>query len=236
MIEGLINNLDIYLQGSIALSLLAVYLGGVLVSFTPCIYPVIPITVAYITTQSKGAKIKGFILSIFYVLGTSITYTGLGIFAALTGSLFGQIQTSPWTYIIVANICILLGLSMLDVFSLPLPGFLSRTSSLSPKKGLIGSFLLGASSGLILGPCTAPVLGVILSYVATEQSIITGMILLMVFAFGMGTILIILGTFTGLVANIPKAGRWMVWVQKGFGWMLIALGEYFLVTAGTFLI
>jgi len=89
-------------------------------------------------------------------------------------------------------------------------------------------------SGLILGPCTAPVLGVILSYVATKQNLAFGMSLLFVFALGLGTMLIILGAFTGLLKNLPKAGPWMVWIQKAFGAVFIIMGEYFLFTAGQF--
>ena len=231
MIDQFVNGLETYLRASMVLSYIAVYLGGVLASFTPCIYPVIPITVAYIASQSSGSKTRGFVLSIFYVLGTSITYTVLGSIASLTGHLFGQIQSNPWTYLVVANICILMGLSMLDVFTLTLPQFLTSSRS-TRKKGLAGSFLLGALSGLILGPCTVPILGVLLGYVATKQHMFYGMSLLFVFAFGMGTILIILGTFTGLLTSIPKAGMWMVKTQKAFGWGMIVLGEYFLIVAG----
>jgi thiol:disulfide interchange protein DsbD len=155
--------------------------------------------------------------------------------AAITGQLFGQIQTSPWTYFVVANISILMGLSMLGVFTLPMPGFLTRRSA-RPGSGFLGALILGATVGLILGPCSAPVLGVLLSYVATQQNPIFGTSLLFVFAFGMGTLLIVLGTFTGLLANLPRAGGWMVIIQKAFGWVLIALGEYFLITAGQFMI
>ncbi len=232
MIENFLNSLELYIQGSFVLAYLAVYLGGVLVSFTPCVYPVIPITVAYIGAQSSGSKLKGFVLSIFYVLGMALAYTFLGSFAALTGKLFGQIQTNPWTFFIIANLCILLGLSMLEVFTLPLPSFLTRFQPGERKKGLLGSFLVGAAAGFVLGPCTAPVLAVLLSFVATRQNIIFGMGLLFVFAFGMGTLLIILGTFTGLLANVPKAGAWMVRIKKIFGWILVGMGEYFLITAG----
>ena len=232
MIENFLNSLELYIQGSFVLAYLAVYLGGVLVSFTPCVYPVIPITVAYIGGQSSGSKLKGFVLSIFYVLGMALAYTFLGSFAALTGKLFGQIQTNPWTFFIIANLCILLGLSMLEVFTLPLPSFLTRFQPGERKKGLLGSFLVGAAAGFVLGPCTAPVLAVLLSFVATRQNIIFGMGLLFVFAFGMGTLLIILGTFTGLLANVPKAGAWMVRIKKIFGWILVGMGEYFLITAG----
>lgn len=230
MLEAFVNNLEAYLVGSSLLAYLAVYAGGLLVSFTPCVYPVIPITVAYVGGKGES-HLHGFILSLVYVLGTAVTYTVLGGAAALTGSFFGGIQTSPWTNIIIANICILLGISMLGVFEIPTPAFLSR---LQPQgQGLIGAFVMGAVSGLILGPCTAPVLGVVLSYVATKQNIVFGMSLLFVFALGMGTVLVLLGTFTGLIKSLPKAGPWMVWVQRAFGLVFIAMGEYFLFTAGS---
>lgn len=234
MIQNFLNGLEGYLQGSLILAYLAVYMGGIMVSFTPCVYPVIPINVAFIGGQSSGSKFKGFILSLCYVLGMGIAYTFLGCFAAITGRLFGQVQASPWTYFIVGNICILLGLSMFEVFSLPVPKILNRIQTQENKKGMIGGFFVGFASGFVLGPCTAPVLAVLLSYVATKQNIIFGMSLLFVFAVGMGTLLIILGTFTGFLASLPKAGIWMVRVKKTFGWILIGIGEYFLIMAGTF--
>ena len=231
--ENLLDNLSIYLQGSFILAFLTVYLGGVLVSFTPCVYPVVPITIAYIGAHGSGSRLKGFVLSFAYVLGMALTYTVLGGIAALSGRLFGQIQTSPWTYFIIANVCIFMGLSTLDVFVTPLstPAFLTKTQ---PKtKGIPGSFLVGIASGLVIGPCTTPVLAVLLSYIATGQNIVLGMSFLFVFAFGMGTLLIILGTFTGLLANIPRSGMWMVRVSHISGWILLAMGEYFLIRAGT---
>ena len=231
--ENFINGLSVYLHGSFILAYLAAYLGGVFVSFTPCMYPVIPITLAFIGAHGSGSKVKGFVLSIVYVLGMSLTYTALGAVAALTGKLFGQIQTNPWTYFIVANICILMGLSMLEVFTLPVrvPGFVTKVQS--RRKGLLGSFFIGAVSGLVVGPCTAPVFAVLLSYVATSQDIVFGMSLFFIFALGMGTFLIILGTFAGLLASIPKSGMWMTRINQMSGWILLAIGEYFLIMAGS---
>lgn len=231
--ENFINGLSVYLHGSFILAYLAAYLGGVFVSFTPCMYPVIPITLAFIGAHGSGSKVKGFVISIVYVLGMSLTYTALGAVAALTGKLFGQIQTNPWTYFIVANICILMGLSMLEVFTLPVrvPGFVTKVQS--RRKGLLGSFFIGAVSGLVIGPCTAPVFAVLLSYVATSQDIVFGMSLFFIFALGMGTFLIILGTFAGLLASIPKSGMWMTRINHMSGWILLAIGEYFLIMAGS---
>ena len=234
MIEQFIQGLSVYLQGSFILAYLAVYLGGVLVSFTPCVYPVIPITIAFIGARGGGSRGQGFLLSLIYVLGMAVTYTALGGVAALSGKLFGQLQTNPWTYFVMANVCLLMGLSMLDVFMLPFrtPQFITRIQPRTQSKGFVSSFLIGAASGLVMGPCTAPVLAVLLGYVATRQEMLYAMSLLFVFSFGMGTLLIILGTFAGLLANLPKSGPWMIKIGRLFGWLMIAAGEYFLIQAG----
>ncbi|HYA13061.1 MAG TPA: cytochrome c biogenesis protein CcdA [Syntrophales bacterium] len=232
--ENFTDSISAYLQGSFALAYAAAYVGGVFMSFTPCVYPIAPITVAFIGAHGSGSKLKGLVLSIIYVLGMSVTYASLAAIAALTGMLFGQIQTNPWTYLIVANICILMGLSMLEVFMLPVraPGFLTKAKP--EKKGIVGSFFVGAISGLVMGPCTAPVLAVLLSFVAKSQNIIFGVSLLFVFALGMGTLLIILGTFAGLLTSLPKSGMWMMRISHIAGWILLAMGEYFLIQAGSF--
>ncbi|MCK9364893.1 MAG: sulfite exporter TauE/SafE family protein [Syntrophales bacterium] len=234
MVENFISGLSGYLQGSLALSFLAVYLAGVLVSFTPCMYPVVPITVAYIGARGAGSKTRGLILSLFYVAGVAVTYTILGAFAALSGKLFGQIQSNPWTYFFIGNLCMLMGLSMLGVFSfsIRMPDFISRPRDNKNSKGITSSFLVGAASGLVMGPCTAPALAVVLGYAATRQNVPLAAGLMFVFALGMGTLLILVGTFAGLLAGIPKSGAWMERIGKACGWILLAAGEYFLVNAG----
>lgn len=236
MMQNLLSGLEGYMQGAPLAAYIAVFIGGIVVSFTPCVYPVIPITISYIGAASAGSKGKAFLLSLFYVLGISLTYSILGAIAALTGSLFGQISTSPLVYFLIGNLCLILGLSMLGVFELPIPGFLKGQKTFSKGKGIIASFLVGSASGLIMGPCAAPPLLVILAYVATRQNLIFGITLLFVFAFGMGLILIVLGTFTGLLTSLPKAGAWLERIKKVFGWILILVGEYFLITMGKLLI
>jgi thiol:disulfide interchange protein DsbD len=136
----------------------------------------------------------------------------------------------------MANIMILMGLSMLDVFHINLPQIFGSPLFFPRKNGLIGSLLLGIASGIIMSPCSAPVLAVLLSFVATKQNIVFGMSLLFVYAIGMGALLIILGTFTGLLTSLPKSGPWMVRIQKTFGIIFIGIGEYFLITTGKFMI
>lgn len=234
MVANFVDGLSTYLQGSISLSILAVYLAGVLISFTPCIYPVIPITIAVIGARGGGSKVRGFVLSLIYVTGMAVTYTILGAIAALSGRLFGQIQSNPWTYFFIGNLCIIMGLSMLGVFSfsIPMPAFVTRRPVQGRTKGGVGSFLMGVASGLVMGPCTTPALAVLLGYAATRQNLILASSLMFVFAFGMGTLLIIVGTFAGLLAAIPKSGAWMTRISRIFGWVLLGAGEYFLVNAG----
>lgn len=233
MVENFIGGLSAYLQESVILSFLAVYLGGVLISFTPCIYPVLPITVAFIGARG-GSKGRSFFVSLIYVLGMAVTYTILGAFAALSGKLFGQIQSNPWTYFVIGNICILMSLSMFDLFGLSVrtPGFITRARSDKKRGGMTGVWLMGAASGLVMGPCTTPVLAVILSYAATRQNVAFASGLMFIFAFGMGTMLILAGTFAGLLAGIPKSGVWMVRINRLFGCILLGAGEYFLIQAG----
>lgn len=231
--EQLINGLQTYLQTSVTMAFVAAMLGGVLASLTPCIYPMIPITVGYIGSSNiGGSKARAFLLSIVYVFGIAVTYAAMGVFAALSGRLFGEFNSSPWSYLLVGNIILLLGLSMLDVFSLPM--FAPKSNG--KKGGLITTFGLGMSSGLVAGPCTAPVLGVLLTYVASTGNGFLGGALLFVFAFGMGILLIVVGTFSGLMATMPKSGNWMVLIKKGLGWLMIILAEYFLIQAGTLLL
>ena len=234
MIENMVNNLALYLQGSVFLAFLAAYLGGLVISFTPCTYPLIPVTVGFIGAQGSSSKLRGFFLSLFYVGGIAFTYSILGGVAALSGRIFGQMQTTPWTYFIMANLCLIMGLSMLDVFSLSLPvpqKFMKLTGDKN-KKGFLDSFLIGAVSGVVIGPCTAPALAVLLGYVAVKTNLLLGMSLLFVFAFGMGTLLIIVGTFAGVIAALLKSGKWMTKIKTVFGLILIGAAEYFLYTAG----
>lgn len=233
MIENLINNLSVYIQSSAILAFVAAYLGGLVISFTPCTYPLIPVTIGIIGAQGASSKLRGFLLSLFYVLGLAVTYATLGAVAALSGRLFGQIQTTPLVYFVMANVCLLMGLSMLDVFkiSIPIPQKIMNYSV--GKKGFISSFLLGIASGFVIGPCTAPVLAVLLSYVALQTNLVMGIGLLFVFAFGMGTLLILVGTFAGFISTLPRSGGWMIIITRIFGVILIGAAEYFLYIAGT---
>ena len=208
--------------------------AGLLVSFSPCVYPLLPITIGYIGAAGHKHRFHAFLLSLIYVLGISITYCILGAFASLTGKIFGQISSSPLSFFIIGNICIIFGLSMLGLFEVHLPNFFLNKAKRG--KSIFSIFLLGITSGLIIGPCTAPVLGTILVYVATKQNLFYGIFLLFSFSYGMGALLILTGTFSGLLVNLPKSGKWMYTVEKIGGVLLILAGEYFLINMGKALV
>jgi cytochrome c-type biogenesis protein len=230
--ETVLKMLESALRAQGFLSLALVFLGGLLSSLTPCVYPMIPITVSIIGGQKQLSRWHSFFLSLFYVLGIAATYTALGVIAVATGSLFGSISSNVIVLFIVANICILFGLSMLDVFTLNLP-FLSGINSKKPKGGsFLRVFVLGLIFGLVASPCTAPVLGVILAFVATSKSYVFGAGCMFLYALGMGALLILIGTFSGAVQRLPRAGAWMNIVKKVFGGIMILMGEYFLVQMG----
>jgi cytochrome c-type biogenesis protein len=215
-----------------AISYVAAFGAGILASFTPCVYPLIPVTVGFIGASAAGNRARAFLLSLFYVIGIATTYSCLGAIASLTGRLFGQLSTNPWTYLIVGNIFLILGLSMLGVFTLPLPAFLTGRGTVRKRAGLLGAFLVGVSAGLVVGPCTAPALGAVLTYVATKQNLFFGITLLFTFALGMGMLLMGVGTFAGVASSIPKSGKWLDITKKVFGILLIICAEYFLILAG----
>ncbi|MCE5333617.1 MAG: sulfite exporter TauE/SafE family protein [Desulfobacteraceae bacterium] len=232
-----ISQFDSIARNSPALALLLSFAGGVLASFTPCTYPMMPITVAFIGGKANGSRRKGFLLSVFYVFGMAVVYSSLGIFAALTGQLFGSLTASPWAYMIVGNICLFFGLVMLEAVPLSPPGFLNKWK-LTGFSGhdVFTSIFLGGASALVVSTCTTPILGVLLTFVATKHQVAWGIGMLFAFSFGLGTLVIIVGTFTGLLTSLPRSGIWMLRVQRVFGVLMILAAEYFLIKTGEFFI
>ncbi len=225
----LLSQFDTYLQTSLLASLAIAFFGGILASLTPCIYPMIPITAGVIGHANVGgSRWRGFSLSLTYVTGMALMYAALGIFAAATGRFFGAINSNPWTFLLVGNVILLFGLGMLDVFQLPT--FAGQFTS--RRLGITGIFLAGISSALVAGPCTTPVLGALLAYTASSQSLIAGGLLLFAFSLGMGVLLLGVGTFSSFLASIPRSGAWMVKIKKTMGVLMLGIAQYFFIKAG----
>lgn len=218
------------LQNS-SIGYLSAFLAGVAISFSPCVYPLIPITLSFIGVKAGTSRLRGLFLSLIYVLGLAITYSVLGLFASLTGRLFGEISSHPISFLIIGNACIIAGLSFLGVININLIG-VRLQNKIKRKGNYFSSFLLGLASGLIAGPCTAPVLGTILLMVASKQNILYGASLLFVFGYGAGFLLILTGTFGALFLSLARSEIWLMRIKKLSGFILIGVGEYFIIQAG----
>lgn len=218
-----------YLADISIITYLVVFVGGAATSFTPCVYPLIPIIVGVVGSSKERSRWRNFILSLSYVLGMALTFSILGMIAAVTGRLFGQLQSSPLAHLIVGGIIILFALALLDI--IPLPTFLLyRAGAGKVVKGSsgFGVFLMGVFSGFVAAPCTAAVLGALLTYVAGRQNVVFGFTLLFTFALGLGAVLIIIGTFTGILKSLSKLQKWMPVIQRLIALAMIVLGGYFI--------
>ena len=229
------------LSGNPALAIPLVFAGGVLTSLTPCIYPMIPITAAIVGgseatldgSAPRRARWRPLGLTLTYVFGLSFVYSALGLFAGLTGTLFGTVSTNPWLYFLMANVLILAALAMLDIVPVRVPSaLLSRASTAGTAGRYSGALAMGALSGLVAAPCSAPVMAAVLTWVSTTKSATLGFVYLFVFSLGMCTLLVVVGLSSGSLTRLPRAGVWMVWVKRVFAFVMLAVAEYYLVKGG----
>lgn len=209
---------------------LMVFLGGFLTSFTPCVYPVIPIIMGFVGTRTGGSKLKGLYLSIFFVLGLALVYSIFGIFAAMTGSMLGISFQNPVVVYIIAGIFIVMGLSMAGFFEIPVPTSISSRVQKGHKSEIIGSMIVGGVAGIIAAPCVGPVLVALLSWISQTGNVFLGFWLTFTFSLGLGVIFLLAGTFSGVIASMPKGGKWMNYFKYFFAVLLIGGGLYFLGT------
>ncbi|MFC1809563.1 protein-disulfide reductase DsbD family protein [Candidatus Omnitrophota bacterium] len=230
--EYILDKINVLLEGQPFLAIPFAYIGGLLTSFTPCVYPMVPIVVGVIGARGSQSKLHAFFLSLSYVFGLSLVYAALGVVSGITGSLFGEASTSPIVNFLIANVLVVFALSMFGLFDIKTPSFM--TPKTGEKKGFFTAFIVGISSGFVAAPCTAPVLGTLLVYVGGTQNAILGMILMFSFALGMSTLLVVIGTFTGVLTALPKSGKWMQTVKVILAVLMLAIAEYFIYRAGQF--
>jgi len=235
------THISTQLSSSPLTALPILFIAGVLTSLAPCIYPMIPITAAIVGGSAVGeaprARAQTVLLTFAYVLGLSLAYASVGLFAGLTGTLFGSVSTNPWVYFAMANLLIVAALAMLEVIPVRVPAWLLTRAATAGKGGsLYGVFVMGAASGLVAAPCSAPVMAAVLTWVTATKSGVLGFLYLFVFSLGMCTLLVMVGLFSGTVARLPRAGEWMVWVKRIFALIMLAVAEYYLVQMGLLLI
>lgn len=212
-------------------TLLGVFVGGLALNLTPCVYPLIPITVSFFGGRSglHSGPHRGrlAIHGLLYIGGLALTNSLLGVFAALTGGLMGGMLQHPWVLAGIALVLLGLALSMFGVWELKLPAGLNQMASRS-FGGYGGSFFMGLTVGVVAAPCIGPFILGLLAWVATTGNPWLGFLIFFILSLGLGTPLFVLVLFSGQLQRLPKSGAWMLWVRKLLGWILVGMALYFL--------
>jgi len=201
----------------------ASFLGGILASLSPCILPLLPITLTVIGTAAISSKTKSFLISLIFVFGVTTTYVILGIIAAMLGIFLGKIINSFFVYLILGVVFIFLGISFFDIFH-----FSIFNIHYKPKTNLFSVFILGILSGFTMIPCTFPVLGAILSLISIRKNVFYGVGCLGAFSLGYGLVLVLIGTSGSLMRKLSENKIWFIIIKKVLGLILILIGLYFM--------
>ena len=210
---------------SLPLLLIGVFLAGLALNLTPCVFPLIPITVGFFTQQTKDREGSAFPLALAYVVGIALTYSVLGVLASLSGAIFGAALQSPWVIGLIVVVLLSLATSMFGLWELRVPGWAQRASG--GRSGIFGALIMGLVMGFVAAPCIGPFVVGLLTYVGQRGDPLLGFFLFFTLAIGLGLPYLILGTFTGAVSKLPASGMWMVGVRRVFGVILIAMAAYF---------
>ena len=208
------------------LTLLAIFVLGLALNLTPCVYPLIPITIGYFSQQSGTSRGRRVALSTLYVLGIAITYSALGVFSALSGKLFGAWLQHPAVLVFFALLMLVMASSMFGAFELSVPQFISKRSG--GQAGLAGALTMGLVIGIVAAPCVGPFVISLIALVSSLQSPFLGFLMFFVLALGLGLPYLFLGIFSSSATALPRSGMWMVQVKKAMGFILIAMAFYFL--------
>jgi len=225
--ESMLGDINVIIQTSPWLAPLAVFLGGVLTASNPCVLAMVPLMMAFVGAYqgTRGAK-KAFNFSLLFVFGLTITFTLLGLVAALMGKLVGDVGRF-WPYL-VAAVCLVMGLHLLEVwkFDLPLP------QAWKPRHaGPWGAFLLGLLFGVVSTPCATPILAVLLVYIASKGNLTYGGMLLFLYALGHCALILIAGTSMGLAKRLIESrglSTGLAYLRKGSGILIILIGLFFI--------
>jgi thiol:disulfide interchange protein DsbD len=215
------------LDAGLWLTLLAIFMGGLALNLTPCIYPLIPITVSYFGGRSQAMRGRTLVHGLLYICGLAFTNSLLGLTASMSGGLLGSALQNPAVLVLVAGIMVSFALSFFGLWELRLPSGLTRLASRN-FSGYFGTFFMGLTLGIVAAPCLGPFILGLLSYVGQKGDPLLGFVYFFVLSIGMGLPLAILAVFSGAVEKLPVSGEWMVWIRKLFGWILVGMAGYLL--------
>jgi cytochrome c-type biogenesis protein len=231
MFESFVANTGQYIHSNPWLALVAVFLGGLITASNPCVLAMIPLMMSVVAGRKQddpgGGVLRALLFSFVFVIGLGLTFTVLGMVAALAGKMYGEVS-SAWTWL-VAAVCAAMGLHLMGVVTVPMPALGGR---LQPKtRGLLGSFVLGLLFGVVSAPCAAPILIVLLTYLAgSGSSVAWGGTLLLVYALGHSVLILIAGTSMGAARKLienKRATRALGLLRKGAGVVIVLVGIYF---------
>ena len=214
-------------SNSLIVQILLAMVLGLLLSLTPCIYPMIPITVGILQAHTSNSVWQNALRALAYSCGIATTFALLGLLSAFTGTLFGSFMASPW---VIVSMVLLLGYltgAMLGLYDMYIPRMLQNTNN-NKAGSLLAAFSFGAASGTVASPCLSPGLLLLLSIVSTSGNLVSGFALLFAFGVGLSIPLMLIGTFSGSLTVLPRAGMWMVYVKQLFGLLMIGIIVYLL--------
>jgi thiol:disulfide interchange protein DsbD len=207
-------------------TLLVIFAGGVALNLTPCVYPLIPITVSYFGGRGGDSRGRLVIHGACYIGGLSLTNSILGVVAALTGALMGAILQNPVVLGVVAAVLLFFASSLFGFWELRLPGGLTQVAS-KTYAGYFGSIFMGLTLGVVAAPCIGPFVLGLLTWVASMGSPWLGFIVFFTLSLGLGIPLFLLAMFSGQIEKLPRSGEWMLWIRKLMGWVLVGMAAYF---------
>ncbi len=213
------------LHGGLLLTLLGIFVGGLALNLTPCIYPLIPITVSFFGARSSELRGRKMIHGAMYMGGLAVTNSVLGVSAALTGGILGSALQNPIVLITVSVIILAMGLSFFGLWEMRLPsGIVSAASK--GFGGFFGSFFMGLTLGVVAAPCLGPFVLGLLTYVGQRGDALLGFLYFFVLSIGLGLPLGILAVSSGAVDRLPMSGDWLLWIKKGFGWVMVGMAVF----------
>jgi thiol:disulfide interchange protein DsbD len=212
-------------QKGLFLTLILIFLGGLALNLTPCVYPLIPITISFFGAQVSNNKTQKIIMALVYILGMSITYSALGLIAALTGGMFGSALQNPIVVSVIVLILLALALGMFGLFEIRIPTAIANFSGKN-RQGYLGTVLMGLTVGFIAAPCIGPFVLGLLVYVGQMGNAFMGFLLFFILSLGLGFPYIFLAIFSGSISKLPRSGEWMEGVKMIFGFVMLGLALY----------
>lgn len=227
--ENSVNTEALTARGTLWI-LVGVFFGGLALNLTPCVYPLIPVTISYFGSRRGTGTIALAIHGLLYVGGLSVINSLLGVTAALSGGLMGAALQSPLVHFFVAAVLVFFSTSLFGLWELRLPTSLARAASRS-YGGYFGSLFMGSTLGLVAAPCLGPFVLGLLTWVASTGSVWLGFPVFFSLSLGLGTPLFFLAVFSGCLDKLPASGEWLLWIRKVMGWVLVGMAVHFICPA-----